>query len=146
MKKTSSTRVFVFFLLIVFSSVAIAQMAKKGWKKTVTLPSGEVILDISGEWDAQIENYGPWSRFGKYTNIIKITLEGNSFVGIRMKLDQWHSPGSESMRGELDKDGIKKVQLMSGLGPLDAKGQISEDGNKIIIDDGEKARSILIRK
>ena len=82
----------------------------------------------------------------KYPNFIKITLEGNSFVGIRMVPDPWHSPGTEAIRGELDKDGIKKLQLMTGKGAMDAKGQISEDGNKIIIDDGEKARSILIRK
>ena len=131
------------FSLAIFAWIGLAQAQEV---KTVKLPNGEEVVDISGEWDAQIENYGPWSGYGKYTNIIKITLEGNSFVGIRMKSDAWHSPGSESMRGELDNNGIKKVQIMSGLGPLDAKGQISEDGNKIIIDDGEKARSILIRK
>lgn len=131
------------FSLAIFAWIGLAQAQEV---KTVKSPNGEEVVDISGEWDAQIENYGPWSEYGKYTNIIKITLEGNSFVGIRMKSDTWHSPGSESMRGELDKDGIKKVQIMSGLGPLDAKGQISEDGNKIIIDDGEKTRSILIRK
>jgi hypothetical protein len=63
-----------------------------------------------------------------------------------MKADDWHSPGSESFRGELYKDGIKNLQLMTGMGPIDAKGQISEDGNKIMIDDGEKARSTLKRK
>ncbi len=143
MNKTLIAMMLVFALLVACAQVAITQTAEKGWEKTVTLPSGEVILDMSGEWDAQIENYGPWSNYGKYTNIIKVTLEGNSFVGIRMKQDQWHSPGSESMRGELDKNGIKKVQLNM---VLDAKGQISEDGNKIIIDYGEKSRIVLIRK
>ena len=51
-----------------------------------------------------------------------------------------------AIRGELDKDRIKKVTIMSGMGPLNAKGQISENGNKIIIDDGEKVRLTLIRK
>ncbi len=106
----------------------------------------EEVVDISGEWDDRIENYGPWEMYGKYSNILKITQEGNSFVGIRMKNDKYHAAGSMAIRGELDKDGIKKVQIMSGMGPLDAKGQISEDGNKIIIDDGEKARLTLIRK
>jgi len=53
MKKASITPVLVFALLIAFASVAFAQMAKKGWEKTVTLPNGEVILDMSEEWDAQ---------------------------------------------------------------------------------------------
>jgi hypothetical protein len=129
--------------LAIFAWIGLAQAQKA---KTVKLPNGEEVVDISGEWDSQIENYGPWDGYGKYTNIIKITLEGNSFVGIRMKSDTWHSPGSESFRGELDKDGIKNLQLMTGMGPIDAKGQISEDGNMITLDDGEKARSTLIRK
>jgi len=33
-------------------------MTEEGWKKTVTLPSGEVILDMSGEWDDQQEFLG----------------------------------------------------------------------------------------
>ncbi len=131
------------FSLAIFAWIGLAQAQEA---KTVKLPNGEEVVDISGEWDAQIENYGPWSSYGKYPNVIKITLEGNSFVGVRMKADDWHSPGSESFRGELDKDGIKKLQLMTGMGPIDAKAQISEDGNKIIMDDGEKARSTLIRK
>jgi hypothetical protein len=114
--------------------------------KTVKLPNGEEVVDISGEWDTQIENYGPWSGYGTYPNVIKITLEGNSFVGIRMKADTYSSAGTELFRGELDNDGIKKIQIITGMGPYDAKGQISENGNKIIIDDGEKARSTLIRK
>jgi hypothetical protein len=51
--KTSSIVSLVLFALlkITFASVAIAQMAAKGWEKTVTLSSGEVLLDMSGEWD-----------------------------------------------------------------------------------------------
>jgi hypothetical protein len=131
------------FSLAIFAWIGLAQAQEA---KTVKLPNGEEVVDIRGEWDDQIENYGPWSQYGKYTNIIKVTLEGNSFVGIRMKSDRWHSAGSESFRGEINKDGIMKLQLMTGLGPMDAKGQINEDGNKIILDDGRKVRSTLIRK
>ena len=127
----------------IFAWIGLAQSQKA---KTTKLPNGEEVVDIRGEWDDQIENYGPWSRYGKYSNILKITLEGNSFVGIRMKSDPYHAAGGVAILGELDKDGIKKVQIMSGGGPLDAKGQITEDGNKIIIDDGEKGRLTLIRK
>jgi len=140
---TAKYTVLFIFSLAIFAWIGLVQAQEA---KTVKLPNGEAVVDISGEWDDQIENYGPWSSYGKYTNVIKITLEGNSFVGVRMKADDWHSPGSESFRGELDKDGIKNLQLMTGMGPIDAKGQISEDGNKIMIDDGEKARSTLKRK
>jgi hypothetical protein len=74
-------------LLIAFVSflcVPQAQAQEKKWKKTVTLPTGEVILDISGEWDVLVENYGQWSSFGSYPQKENITLEGSSFVGIRM--------------------------------------------------------------
>lgn len=55
--------------------------------------------------------------------------------------------GSEQIKGELDKSGFKEVQIISGIaGNSDAKGQISEDGNQIIIDDGEKFRLTLTRK
>ncbi len=129
--------------LAIFAWIGLAQAQKA---KTVKLPNGEEVVDIRGEWDAQIENYGPWEGYGKYPNFIKITLEGNSFVGIRMKNDLYYSSGTEAIRGELDKNGIKNVQIPTNLGTLDAKGKISEDGNKIIIDDGEKCRYTLIRK
>jgi hypothetical protein len=114
--------------------------------KTLKLPNGEVVVDIRGEWDDQAENYGPWSKYGKYSNILKISLEGNSFVGIRKEADAYHDAGSVAIQVELDKNGIKNVQIMSGAGPLEAKGEISDDGNKIVIDDGEKAKLTLIRK
>ena len=58
----------------------------------------------------------------------------------------WMPKGSEAIKGELDKSGFKKVQIISAMGPLDSKGKISEDGNKMIIDDGEKARGTYTRK
>ena len=51
----------VLFAIVSFLCMVQAQTVEKRWKKTVTLPSGEVILDISGEWDVSIENYGEWS-------------------------------------------------------------------------------------
>ncbi len=128
-------------LIICLTIVAWIGSVQAQETKTIKLLNSEDVLDISGEWDAQIENYGPWSEYGTYKYIIKITQEGTSFVGIRLT-----SPVKEAFRGELDTDGIKKVQLLTGMGPLEAKGQISEDGNKIILDDREKARSILTRK
>ncbi len=111
----------------------------------VKLPNGEKVVDISGQWDAQFENYGPWIEYGSYPGVIKIILNGNSFIGIRMKPTKYHTAGKEAFQGELDKGGIKNFQIMTGIGPIDSKGQISEDGNQITTDDGEKARAILTR-
>ena len=141
------SKLFVVLTVVLFIfGIAIVGLAQEQKAKTVKLPSGEEVVDISGEWDAQIEDYGPWKGWGDFSNILKITLEGNSFVGIRMKNDLYYSSGTEAIRGELDKNGIKNVQIPTNLGTLDAKGKISEDGKKIIIDDGEKCRYTLIRK
>jgi hypothetical protein len=132
--------------VIAFLHTAQAQTEGKKWKKTVTLPSGEVILDISGEWDVFVENYGSWSKYGSYPQKVNITQEGSSFVGTRMIDDPWNPRGKEAIRGELDKSGFKVVKIMSAGGPLDSKGEISEDGNKMVIDASDKARLTLTRK
>ena len=55
--------------------------------------------------------------------------------------------GEESIRGELTKNGFKKVQVLTARGGyFDCTGKISEDGNKIIIDDGQVIRVTLNRK
>jgi hypothetical protein len=129
--------------LIIFTSTLHGQ----GSKKTITLPSGEVVCDLNGEWDVFIECYGPWKEFGSYPQIVKITQKGSSVVGIRMRDDPWSAKGAESIIGELDKSGFKKVQIMSAAaGPMDSKGKISQDGNKIVIDDGEKVRQTYTRR
>jgi hypothetical protein len=140
--------VFLIVLITMLSLlyVAYAQMAEKGSKKTITLPNGEVVWDLNGEWDVFNENYGLWSQYGSYPNIHKITQTGSSFVGILMMNDRWYSKGWEYIRGELDRSGFKRVEIRTNLGVLDSKGQISEDGNKMVIDDGEKFRMTFTRR
>jgi preprotein translocase subunit YajC len=137
-------------ILIAFVSflyVRQAQTQEKKSKKTITLPNGDEILDMNGEWDALVENYGVHAGSGSYPQIEKITQTGSSFVAIRMIADPHHPViGSKSLEGELDKSGIKKVTIFKTIGPEEAKGQISEDGNKIIIDDGESCKLTLTRK
>jgi hypothetical protein len=149
MRMTRKTCI-LFALLIAFVSflcVPQAQAQATKWKKTITLPNGDKILDMNGEWDALVENYGVHAGSGSYPQIEKITQTGSSFVAIRMIADPYHPViGSQSLEGELDKSGIKKVTIFKTIGPEEAKGQISEDGNKIIIDDGESCKLTLTRK
>jgi hypothetical protein len=128
--------------LIIFTSTSHGQ----GSKKTITLPSGEVVWDLNGEWDVQVENYGGWAASGSYPQIWKITQTGSSFVAVRVIDDPWNKKGSESVRGELDKSGFKNVQLISASGPIDSKGTISNDGNKMEIDSAGRARATASRK
>jgi hypothetical protein len=134
-----------FLVLICFIGlvIVISTLHGQGSKKTITLPSGEVVWDLNGEWDAFVDNYG--TSGGSYPQIEKITQTGSSFVAIRMIDDPWNRKGSQSLQGELDKSGIKKVTIFAFSGPEEGKGQISDDGNKIIIDDG-KHRLTLTRK
>ncbi len=138
-----------FLVLICFISliIFISTLHGQGSKKTITLPNGDVVWDLNGEWDAFVENYGPYAFAGSYPQIEKITQTGSSFIAIRMIPDPRHPKiGSQSLQGEIDKNGIKTVTIFATRGPLAAKGQISEDGNKIVIDDGETARLTLTRK
>jgi hypothetical protein len=137
----------VLIVFVSFLCMPQAQAQDKKWKKTITLPNGDKILDMNGEWDAVVENYGPHASSGSYPQIEKITQTGSSFEAIRMIADPYHPViGSRALEGELDKSGIKKVTIFKTIGPEEAKGQISEDGNKIIIDDGESCRLTLTRK
>ena len=137
-----------FLVLMCFVSIMLFASTShgQGAKKTVTLPNGEVVLDLSGEWDVLVENYGKLSRGGSYPQLAKVTQTGGSFVAIRMRDDEFHIKGSEQLRGELGKDGFKKIQIMSAHGALDAKSEISDDGNKMTFDSADMARLTYIRK
>jgi len=137
-----------FISLIIFVSTLHGQ----GSKKTITLPSGEVVCDLNGEWDALYENLGVYSYIGNLKDILKITQQGDSFVGVKMIGTEYVKKDAVSIKGELDKNGIKNVRLvlMTGVKFLDCEGKISEDGNKIIINSSEsgseKIRVTLTRK
>ena len=122
---------------------------QKGWKKTITLPNGDVVCDLNGEWDALYENFGHHQWIGNIKDMLKITQKGGSFVGVNMIGTQYVPKDAESIRGELDKNGIKELGLVLRTFPeyvLECKAQISEDGNKIIIDGGKRIRATLTRK
>jgi hypothetical protein len=139
-------KVFALFVCFIGLTIFISILNCQGSMKTIRLPDGEVVWDLNGEWDVLVECYGEWSAAGSWPQICKITQEGSSFVSVRMIDDPYNRKGSQNLRGELDRSGFKKVQIMASVGPLDAKGTISEDGNKMIIDDGIKVRSTYTRK
>jgi hypothetical protein len=117
--------------------------------KTVKLPNGQEVFDISGEWDVLTENYGELAQFGTYPNVAQITIResDSSFQAIRMKDNP--QPGRKAgtliMVGNLDKNGITKLDVLAG-GPITSTYKISEDGNKIDVDVPNKARLKFTRK
>ena len=142
-KKTFSVLI-CFIGLIIFVSTLNGQ----GSKKTIILSNGEVVWDLNGEWDALYEGFGSLQWVGKLKDMVKITQQGGSFVGIKMIGTAFVPKDAVSVEGELDKNGIKKVRVQPSTNTaeaLDGKGQISDDGNKIIID-AEILRVTLTRK
>jgi hypothetical protein len=139
-----------FLVLICFIGLIIfvSTLHGQGSKKTITLPSGEVVWDLNGEWDALYEHFGTYSWVGNLTDMLKITQQGGSFVGVKMIGTPYVPKDAVSIKGELDKNGIKTVRVMfsSRANGTECKGQISEDGNKIIIESSESVRVTLTRK
>ena len=130
--KTSSVSILI---LSVFLSVAFvvtssnADQLKPGMANTVTLADGSVVYDLNGEWDAVIDN----GRYGISKDIIKITQEGNKFVGIKLIGNQWVGKGQEMIRGELEGDGFKSLEgYTAAEGWLPSDGKILDGGNKIV--------------
>ena len=146
-----------FVALIALTGFAHAQPAK-----IIRLPSAEEVFDLEGEWDALIEIYGQAAAYGAYSNVVKITITGNfcpingqitspiTIIGIRLKDNPPQMPapqGSEIIRGELESNEFKKLEMISGDGKAFlGKEQISENGNKIEIDAPNHVRITLTRK
>lgn len=142
---------------IVCISFLYAQSAK-----VIRLPTGEYIFDLNGEWDAIIESYSRVADGVAFSNVIKIIQIGNScpvtgvitypitITGILLKDNPMQMPaagGSEIIRGKLELDGLNKFYMVSGDGRrFPCKWEISEDGNKIILDGGERMKVTLTRK
>jgi hypothetical protein len=136
--------------IIAWTGPVYAQTTNLGALETMKLPSGEEVYDLSGEWNVMVENYGEWERFGSYPQVFKITQEGKSFTGIRLKDNPppaLGSAGTKCTQGEVDKSGIKNLELIAGGGDiLSTKWQISEDGNRISLDAPQRARQTWTRK
>ena len=140
--KTSSF-LSVLVAMLAFISIAYSQAEKN----TVRLPSGEIVCDLNGEWNTLYEPYGPMQHFGNIKSMIKITQQGNMFVGKSLISTGFTPAGTEKIRGELDKDGIKKVQLTRpDKDWSDGKVEMSKDCNKIEIDDSDGLKMTLERK
>ena len=146
MKKTSIASFIICAFLITFVSIAFAQTTEKGWEKTFTLSDGRVILDMSGVWDVNVEHYGPLASRGEFNGIHEIKQEGAFFTAITLIGNENSAKGTEKLKGELDENGFKKVQVITDMGPMDLDSKILLNGNKIVFDEGQMLRLTYIRK
>ena len=153
MRKITVASMLAFVLLVVTAPLSNAEMAEKGWKNTVTLPSGEVILDMTGEWDQVDEGYGIFSWLEGSPEILTITQEGNRFTAVKQIGSKWVPKGAETIKGELDKHGFKVVYSYIASEAMDGsfdweecKWEISERGNKVDLDCGERIKITFTRR
>jgi len=57
----------------------VSSLHGQGSKKTVTLPNGDVTCDLNGDWD-YLYKAGSF----RIPDIVRITQEGDSFVGVKV--------------------------------------------------------------
>ena len=146
MKTKIVIALFCLAAVLAWTGMAGAQAAPTTPK--VQLPSGETVWDLSGDWEAFIENFGLNKALGTYPNVYRITQTGSAFQAIRLRdtPNGYGKAGSLSLQGELEGNGFKRVAIVFGSGEvLPSKGQITEDGKRIVIDDGFMARVTLTR-
>ena len=134
MKKLILTLIFA----LVFTTVhaLMDNPLKEGMPNTLTLSNGEVVYDLSGDWDAVLDN-GGWAT---YEDVVKITQKDNQFVGIYLlKGDNNIGKNEEKIKGKLAGNGFEQV-FLHGAKPetrkwywLPSEGTISESGNKIVV-------------
>jgi tetratricopeptide (TPR) repeat protein len=102
--------------------------AEQTMQETTALSHSDTVYDLNGEWDAIYE-----SAFGVSKDVVKITQEGNKFVGIKLIGTQWVPKGSETIKGDLEQNRFKSLYLNNGQAWAPADGKINEKGNEIIL-------------
>lgn len=116
--------------------------------------------DLNGDWDATITKTGAESSTEVLNekDIIKISQQGNQFVGIRTNGGKYVGKNKEMIKGKLSYKMVDEVYIRYvndpitfGLAWVDGRATIIENGNKIVIqsfikDTGYYETVILTRK
>jgi hypothetical protein len=153
MKKIAKASIITVFLAFMSALVVGTVTAQGGWEKTITLPSGEKVLDMRGEWDALIElaEQLKWTGRKPEQNILLITQDGNTFSAVQQIEMKITPKGTEKFKGVLNKDGFKEVYIYRHKVKSEfiwalCKGEISEHGNKIVFVDEDRVKWTLTRR
>ncbi len=120
---------------------------KAGMPNTLALPNGEVVYDLSGEWDIITHV----SSFNTFNGVIDMRQDGSQFVG---SLQSGNFPGletSEKIKGTLKGNEIDVIQFNTIHGWIYSSGDIAEGGKMLRINtqspsEGWDIRSTLKKK
>ena len=129
MKKGFVILMICFFFAACGEEIEPLKPLQKGMPNTLTLSTGDVVYDINGEWDTILDN----GAYGNFEDIIKITQEGNKFVGILSIGNVYLDKGTELIKGKLEKNGFKSIERNTAIGWISSTGKIDESCNKIVV-------------
>ncbi len=146
-------KILLALLIVLVSTTVHAQMdnpLKAGMPNTLTLQNGEVIYDLNGDWDA-VYDTGGW---GSYEDVVRITQKEKMFAGIYLiKGDNLVGKNKEKIRGKIRDNVIDEVffndvidTAIMKLHWADAKAEISEDGNEIVIKRALEEKGAIINR
>ena len=130
----------IFLLFCILSATVYAQMdnpLKEGMPNTVKLEDGEVVYDLSREWNSAYDT-GGW---GTLEDVVKITQNGNQFVGIYLlNGDRFAGKNKEKIKGKINGNVIDEVYFYdvensATWNPIwaSSEAKISENGNELVI-------------
>ena len=120
---------------------------KAGMPNTVALPNGEVVYDLSGEWDIVTHV----STFATFKGVIDVRQDGNRFVGSLQSGDFPVLETPEKMKGKLKYSEIEVIKFNTTHGWVLSSGEIVEGGKILYINtespsEGWDIRSTLRKK
>ncbi|MDX2413674.1 MAG: hypothetical protein QNK33_00665 [Bacteroidales bacterium] len=109
---------------------------------TIARLNANQAYDLTGEWDAVITKEGANVAMSITIekDIIKISQQGNQFVGIRTNGGKWVGKNEEMIKGKLLYKMVDEVFINHMSDPItyamswsDGRATITEAGNKIVI-------------
>jgi hypothetical protein len=120
---------------------------KAGMPNTLALPNGEMVYDLSGEWDI-VTNV---SSYATFKGVIDMRQDGNQFVGTLQSGDFPGLETSEKIKGKLKSNDIDVIQFNTVHGWVYSSGEIAEGGKMLRINtqspsEGWDIRSTLKKK
>ena len=137
----------IFAAALAFFFIFSPQMGKSESPGTIKLPSGEMVCDLNGEWNALFENYGTCMQFGSIKTVVNIKQAGDTFVAIKVSGGGYAKKGDEVIRGDLDQKGFKTVErYATWWGWSRCKGEITNECKKMVMDHEWCTKITLERK
>ncbi len=119
---------FVVIMLVYLSQPVLAlEPLPETTEKTIVLPDGERICDLSGEWDAIYK-----SNRGNNKDIVSITQDGREFLGVKLKGNQNVGSGQKTIKGTLKLNGFEKFKAYhSTRGWINTRSKLNDTCNQI---------------